>query len=108
MDLTGREGTSFLMYDAGGFFRPHRDREARDTRRRVSTVLFLNRHADPPGPMEYCGGRLILYGLIPDAPDIGFPVEPEPGLLVAFDATTLHEVTPVHQGRRMTAVDWFF
>jgi predicted 2-oxoglutarate/Fe(II)-dependent dioxygenase YbiX len=30
------------------------------------------------------------------------------GLLVAFDSSTLHEVTPVAAGRRLSAVDWFY
>lgn len=107
MPLTKTEGVSFLMYEPGGFFRPHRDRAVRETERRVSAVIFLNEQADSPGPAQYDGGSLTLYGLIPSSPDVGFPVDPHPGLLVAFDATTLHEVTPVRQGYRMTAVDWF-
>ena len=102
------EGTTFLMYEAGGFFRPHRDRGAPGTQRRVSAVAFLNEPSTAPGPMTYSGGRLILYGLVPEVPDVCFPVDPEPGLLVAFDANILHEVTLVLEGRRLTAVDWFF
>jgi predicted 2-oxoglutarate/Fe(II)-dependent dioxygenase YbiX len=108
MPLTKTEGASFLMYEAGGFFRPHRDRAVRETERRVSAVVFLNEQAGSPGPTQYAGGRLTLYGLMPNSPEVGFPVDPHPGLLVAFDATTLHEVTPVRQGCRITAVDWFF
>ena len=116
--LAGSEGVGFLLYERGGFYRPHRDRAARDGsaggnqtfRRRVSVVVFLNGAADRPGPFEYAGGRLALYGLIDDPAwrDVGMPVDAEPGLLVAFDSATLHEVTPVTAGRRLTAVDWFY
>lgn len=116
--LTASEGVSFLMYERGGFYRPHRDRAAHDVagranetcRRRVSVVVFLNRAAETPTAFEYAGGRLTLYGLV-DEPawrEVGFPVEAGPGLLVAFDSNVLHEVTPVTSGCRMTAVDWFY
>ena len=116
--LTGSEGVGFLLYEPGGFYRPHRDRARHDAaaggsatfHRLVSVVVFLNGAAEPPGPFQYAGGRLTLYGLI-DEPawrDVGFPIDAEPGLLVAFDSATLHEVTPVVAGRRLSAVDWFY
>ena len=116
--LTASEGVGFLMYEPGGFYRPHRDSAPHDAaaggnetfRRRVSVVVFLNGASETPGPLEYAGGRLTLYGLI-DEPawrDVGFPIDAEPGLLVAFDSATLHEVTPVVAGRRLSAVDWLY
>ena len=106
--LTGCEEPTFLVYAAGGFYRPHRDRSlpadaaAGDARaRRVSTVLFLND--------DYTGGALTLYGLVKDPAwrDYGFAVTPAPGLLVAFASDLLHEVTPVIAGERCTVANWF-
>jgi predicted 2-oxoglutarate/Fe(II)-dependent dioxygenase YbiX len=116
LPLTVASGASFLRYEAGDFFRPHRDRASRDASdggnetasRRVSVVVFLNEQRDPPGEGEYGGGSLTLFGLV-DAPEwrgVGIPVTPAAGMLVAFDSTVLHEVTPVTAGRRITAVDW--
>lgn len=109
VELTRSEGVSFLVYDRGGFFRPHRDRVSPETSRRISAVVFLNEQSACPDGDSYSGGQLMLYGLVPEPPwsDIGFPVPAVPGLLIAFDATTLHEVTTVTGGRRVTAVDWF-
>jgi predicted 2-oxoglutarate/Fe(II)-dependent dioxygenase YbiX len=114
--LTISDDLAFLVYEPGDFFKPHRDRASRDAaaggnethRRRVSVVVFLNRQASPPGDLEYAGGDLTLFRLIDDPAwrDVGFPVAAEPGMLVAFDSTTLHEVTPVTAGRRMTVVEW--
>jgi len=116
--LTVSDDLAFLVYEPGDFFKPHRDRASRDAaaggnethRRRVSVVVFLNRQASPPGDLEYAGGDLTLFRLIDDPAwrDVGFPVAAEPGMLVAFDSTTLHEVTPVTAGLRMTVVEWLF
>ena len=116
--LTASEGVGFLLYERGGFYRPHRDCARHDAaaggnetvRRRVSVIVFLNGASETPAPAEYAGGHLHLYGLIDDPVwrDVGFPIDAEPGSLVAFDSATLHEVTPVVAGRRLTAVDWFY
>jgi predicted 2-oxoglutarate/Fe(II)-dependent dioxygenase YbiX len=76
----------------------------------VSAVVFVNRASETPGPFEYAGGRLALYGLIDEPPwrDVGFEIDAERGLLVAFDSATVHEVTPVAAGRRLSVVDWFY
>lgn len=103
-----REGAGFLRYQAGGFYRTHRDR-GEDTeweaaaRRAIAVVIFLNtsRAASPAG--EFDGGVLRL--LLPDG-DID--VVPEAGTLVAFPADVLHEVTEVQGGTRDTVVDWFY
>ena len=96
--LTKTEGVSFLRYRPGDFFKPHRDRSAEHTVRQISVIVFLND--------DYSGGELQMYGLLPDAPQVGFPVAASTGLLVAFRSTTLHEVASVREGIRMTAVDW--
>ena len=106
--LTGREGSGFVRYAPGGFYRRHVDRAESPAwpeaaLRRVSAVVFLNsaRTADQQGEFE--GGVLRLY------PEGGDPIDivPRRGLLVAFSATMPHEVTPVEGGIRDAVVDWY-
>ena len=108
LTLGEREGTSFLRYAEGGFYKPHRDRGIDPewpgaARRRVAVVVFLNgsRAADRRG--EFTGGALQLHvGAGP------VEVEPRRGWLVAFPADVLHQVLPVTGGTRDTVVDWFY
>lgn len=97
--LDGREGAGFLRYEAGGFYRPHRDRADAASwqgasRRRVALVIFLND--------DFAGGTLRLLD------DESIDVVPRAGTLVAFPATALHEVLPVVSGTRDVVVDWFY
>ena len=99
--LDTREGSGFLRYLAGGFYAPHRDRGdvpawPDAARRRVALVSFLNE--------GFTGGELRVWL---DAPE---PVTlvPREGLLVAFPAEALHEVTVVTAGIRDAVVDWFY
>ncbi|HLM58671.1 MAG TPA: 2OG-Fe(II) oxygenase [Pyrinomonadaceae bacterium] len=109
------EEPEFLAYGPGDFFRPHQDAAPHGQvheylkRRSVSAVLFLNGQREEPAPGSFCGGSLVFYGLVKDAraAGLGFPLEAEPGLLVAFPSDTLHEVTPVTHGDRYTVVTWF-
>jgi predicted 2-oxoglutarate/Fe(II)-dependent dioxygenase YbiX len=116
--LNGLDQLSCLRYRAGDFFRMHADvpesgseQESAEFaavyRRCVSIVIFLNHPGHDTEP--YQGGALSLFGLmnIPASGDFGFPVEAETGLLVAFPATMLHEVSPVTAGNRYTLVSWF-
>jgi predicted 2-oxoglutarate/Fe(II)-dependent dioxygenase YbiX len=107
--LQSREGTSFLRYETGGFYRPHVDRARVPSwplteRRQITIVLFLesSRDAEPSGGFR--GGILRLF------PDQGDPIDivPTRGTLVAFPAGMPHEVTRVTAGRRDTIVDWFY
>ena len=109
------EEPEFLVYGPGDFFRPHHDAAPRGQvheylkRRLVSAVLFLNGQTAEPSPGSFCGGSLVFYGLIKDAraTQLGFQLEAQPGLLVAFPSDTLHEVTPVTHGQRYSVVTWF-
>jgi predicted 2-oxoglutarate/Fe(II)-dependent dioxygenase YbiX len=108
MALGDREGAGFVRYPAGGFYRPHRDRGddpqwKQAAHRAVALVLFLNSSRDGSPDGEFDGGALRL--LLPDG-DID--VTPEAGLLVAFPADALHEVTEVRGGTRDAIVDWFY
>ena len=97
LPLTGREGAGFLRYGPGGFYRPHRDRAIVGAwpgaaLRRVTAVVFLNSG-------EFTGGLLRVGGQ---------PITPEAGMLAAFLAETVHEVTPIGGGVRDTVVDWYY
>ena len=109
MTLGVREGCGFLRYLPGGFYRPHRDKGDLPSwpgaaYRRLAMVVFLNAARDAGDPESFTGGVLRLY------PDEGEPVDilPAEGLLVAFPATTLHEVTRVGGAVRDAVVDWFY
>jgi predicted 2-oxoglutarate/Fe(II)-dependent dioxygenase YbiX len=96
--LTAREGVGFIRYPAGGFYAPHRDCADVPSwpdaaRRRIALVVFLN---DASGTL-----RLSV-----DTEPVD--VTPREGLLVAFPADTLHEVTVVQRGDRDVIVDWFY
>lgn len=107
-ELRLEEYPPLLCYVAGDFYRPHRDRYPTEDgdigKRVVSTVAFVN----APGE-EYAGGALLLSELFdgPHLKRVGIPVFVEPGLLVAFPSSLLHEVTPVERGRRYTLAGWY-
>jgi predicted 2-oxoglutarate/Fe(II)-dependent dioxygenase YbiX len=109
-----REGAGFLRYQAGGFYRPHRDRGrvagwTDAARRLVTVVVFLNGSGIDGD--EFDGGHLCIYP--EDAAAV--QISPQTGLLVAFPSRLLHEVLPVlpverdgGAGTRDTIVDWFY
>jgi SM-20-related protein len=112
--LADCEPPECLIYHPGYFFKPHRDggysgNNAHTRRRRVSVVIFLNRESEVPAADAYGQGHLSFYDLL-DGPHWNrcvFPLNADPGLLVAFPSEMLHEVTPVVHGRRFTVVSWF-
>jgi len=105
--LAAREGAGFLRYGPGGFYRPHRDHGVLASwpaaaRRRISIVVFLSDSTEGQAAGAFGGGVLRLYEAAQSQ-----DIVPREGLLVAFPATTLHEVLPVRDGTRDTIVDWF-
>jgi predicted 2-oxoglutarate/Fe(II)-dependent dioxygenase YbiX len=112
--LSGWQTLQFLVYREGDFFHPHRDRADDEEAasfsraRRVAAVVFLNAEGDA-GTDGYRGGALTFYDLFdrPDAETLGFPLEPEVGLLMTFPTHVVHEVRPVEAGERNTIVTWF-
>jgi predicted 2-oxoglutarate/Fe(II)-dependent dioxygenase YbiX len=113
MELTGYSGPHFLRYQPGGFYTAHHDRSPgappHIAARRVSVVIFLNAASEEATPGCYGGGALRFHRLLsgPQWENCAFSLDAEPGLLVAFDSTVLHEVLPVTFGERMTIVAWF-
>jgi predicted 2-oxoglutarate/Fe(II)-dependent dioxygenase YbiX len=108
ISLGEREGAGFIRYPAGGFYRAHRDRGDDPqwppaARRAAAVVLFLSASRASGTAGDFDGGILRLH-----LPDGTLDVAPEPGLLVAFPADVLHEVTEVRDGTRDTIVDWFY
>jgi predicted 2-oxoglutarate/Fe(II)-dependent dioxygenase YbiX len=114
MVLGGREGTGFLRYVEGGFYRPHRDQGTdvdwpAAALRRLAVVVFLNSARSGVQAGEFGGGELVIYrDSGHTGPDESMWVTPRAGLLVAFDAARLHEVRPVTKGVRDVVVDWFY
>lgn len=114
--LSGLEHVQFLCYSTGDFYRAHQDvSDEKDAPtvmrdRKVSVVVFLNATAEQATPSAYGGGSLTFYGLIPDSrwQSVGFGLEGEAGLLVAFRSDLVHEVTPVTHGERYTLVSWYY
>ena len=116
VQLGGCESPDLLIYRPNDFFTLHSDGggshgHSEETRqRRVSAVIFLNRESAEPEQGTYGHGQLTFYGLLDGShwEKCGFPLSPEPGLLVAFPSEMIHEVTPVSHGRRLTIVTWFY
>lgn len=110
--LTECEEPQFLRYREGDFFVAHQDGNTgllrlETERRRISTVIFLSRESDVPGPNVYCGGALVLTNHHPSSHHAAFRVSAKPGTLVAFRSETTHEVTPVTHGERLSIVSWY-
>jgi predicted 2-oxoglutarate/Fe(II)-dependent dioxygenase YbiX len=111
MDLGPREGPGFLRYLPGGFYLPHRDRGDLPSwpgaaRRQLAVVVFLNSARPGGDPEGFTGGLLRIHPEHPD--DAPIDITPRAGTLVAFPATTLHEVTRVGDATRDAVVDWFY
>jgi len=96
----------FISYRAGDFIRPHRDQLPETKPGEITTIIFLNNEVEAPDGGGYVGGGLFLYGLIQKEgwQDYGFQIRGETGLLVAFPAHIIHEVTPVIEGTRFSFV----
>jgi SM-20-related protein len=77
--------------------------------RQISAVIFLNSNSAQPGESTYGGGALTFYELLDDpiGQSLGFPLEAEEGLLIAFRADVPHSVAPVTHGDRYTIASWY-
>lgn len=113
LSLTDCEKPQFLAYRPGDFFVPHRDGNTDQLEfdhlriRKISIVIFLNRASTELEAGTFRGGALAFCRDGPPSAPLTFPVWGETGLLIAFTADTLHEVTPVTGGERFTIISWF-
>ncbi|HWP94609.1 MAG TPA: 2OG-Fe(II) oxygenase [Gammaproteobacteria bacterium] len=82
--------------DTGGYFRPHRDNESRDSaHRRFAMTINLNTG-------DYEGGQLQF-------PEFGpYLYEAERGGAIVFSCSLVHEAKPVISGRRYALLSFFF
>jgi SM-20-related protein len=108
LNLNDCEPPQFLRYETGDFFVRHQDGNTHQLDfdhlriRRISIVVFLNDFSVEPEANCYSGGLLQFHD---QQSTYGLPGET--GLLVAFTADTLHEVSPVTSGERFTIISWF-
>jgi SM-20-related protein len=115
MALTDCEGPQFLHYVTGDFYQCHRDSRSDENAppmsksRRISAVIFLNATSAEPRDGMYGGGALTFYELFDDpiGRSLGFPLEADEGLLIAFRSDTPHSVAPVTHGDRYTIASWY-
>jgi PKHD-type hydroxylase len=95
-DLEKIENLQLANYRKGSFFKNHIDMIYGDkTVRKLSFVIFLT------PPEQYEGGDLILYNN-----KDGEKIDNQQGNVVFFPSYTLHEVTPVTSGERITLGGW--
>jgi SM-20-related protein len=114
VSLSHYQYARFVVYRVGDFYRMHRDAVDADDElssqmakeRKLTVVAYLDEQSETPGQGAFGGGELNLYGLmdVPGSDAFGLPVRARPGLLVAFDSRTLHEVKPITHGTRRTIV----
>jgi len=96
-DLFGfTEGFQFTEYNApSGYYGKHVDSMFNGIVRKLSFVLQLS------DPKDYEGGELQIH--LCGTPDV---MKKEQGTLIVFPSPTLHEVTPITEGRRYSLVGW--
>jgi SM-20-related protein len=105
-------GPYFMSYEKGSYFRAHRDvaNHKNDPPRlaahRWSLVLYLNGRKPIGGLPAFDGGALIVYETEPKLRDRRVIVVPEPGLLVLFRSSLMHEVAIVLEGTRYAVAGW--
>ena len=108
------DGPRFCRYNPGEYFRAHRDRSddpadpAAVRRRELSFICFLNgvdHAADLPA---FDGGLLVMYLPQADGSVAPLNIRPTAGTIVAFPSDVLHEVRPVREGVRYTAIAWLY
>ncbi|MGH6838927.1 MAG: 2OG-Fe(II) oxygenase [Methylocella sp.] len=105
-------GPYFMSYGEGSFFRAHRDvaNHKNDPPRlaahRWSLLLYLNGREAAADLPTFDGGALILYETDPKLHDRRVVIIPQPGLLVLFRSSLMHEVSTVLNGTRYAVAGW--
>ena len=108
LTFTSIEKPRFFIYRLGHFFGLHNDDAFG---RKVNITIFLNDQVNSNKEVlgdstSYTGGSLTLYGLLdkPGWRERGIPMTGKTGMLVAYSALLMHEVTPITQGERFAIV----
>lgn len=115
LELKDIQAPKFSIYRNGDFYKAHVDRimnreiPAPLKERKISVIIFLNEESQIEKQGSYCGGNLTFYGLMENEvfKNYGLPLQSEPGMLITFPPTLLHEVTTVTAGERFTIVTWY-
>lgn len=91
----------YAIYPPGAYYRRHLDRFQQDSRRTLTTILYLN-----PAWDTQDGGQLRLY-LNDHDPESYLDIAPIGGTLVTFLSSRFwHEVLPARRDR-MSLTGWF-
>jgi predicted 2-oxoglutarate/Fe(II)-dependent dioxygenase YbiX len=105
-------GPYFMSYEKGSYFRAHRDvaNHRNDPPRlaahRWSLLLYLNGREPTGGLPAFDGGALIVYETEPKLRDRRVVIVPQPGMLVLFRSSLMHEVAIVLEGTRYAVAGW--
>ena len=96
------------VYLEGSFLLPHTD-SGRDNRRQIAYMLYLS------DPAHSTGGELLLYEATLHKGEVvatrqASSIRPEAGRLVLFEVSnhSLHEVSEITQGARVSLTGWFY
>ncbi len=91
--------THYCRYQEGAFYKKHIDNPQGESRRKITTVLYLNEHWQKGD-----GGELVLYNM---AQEPLLTVEPLAGRIIFFVAEDFpHEVLPAHATRE-SVTGWY-
>ncbi|MET9650697.1 2OG-Fe(II) oxygenase [Streptomyces sp. NPDC006460] len=105
-------GPYFMSYEPGSYFRAHRDvanhkdDPPRLAAHRWSLLLYLNGREVTTDLPTFDGGALTLYETDPSLRDRRVVIIPEPGMLVLFRSSLMHEVATVREGTRYAVAGW--
>jgi predicted 2-oxoglutarate/Fe(II)-dependent dioxygenase YbiX len=105
-------GPYFMSYEKGSYFKAHRDvaNHKNDPPRlaahRWSLLLYLNGRDPAPGLPTFDGGALIIYETAPNLRSRQVVIVPQPGSLVLFRSSLMHEVAIVREGTRYAVAGW--
>ncbi|MEU7296200.1 2OG-Fe(II) oxygenase [Streptomyces exfoliatus] len=105
-------GPYFMSYEKGSYFRAHRDvanhkdDPPRLAAHRWSLLLYLNGRDGSEALPTFDGGALTVYETDPGLRDRRVVVVPEPGLLLLFRSSLMHEVAAVRDGTRYAVAGW--
>lgn len=105
-------GPYFMSYEKGSYFRAHRDvanhkdDPPRLAAHRWSLLLYLNGRRATGALPTFDGGALTVYETDPRLRDRRVVVVPEPGMLLLFRSSLMHEVATVLDGTRYAVAGW--